>query len=71
MQVTKCDRCGALYNPLRQKYVNYGEKYRADDFFDPVNAPNCSRLCLTNRNQDYDLCESCTNEILKSFKGEN
>lgn len=70
MQVTKCDRCGEIYQPMKQTFVGYGEAFKADGFFDPVNLPNCSRLCMTNKNKDYDLCEKCTEEILKSFKGE-
>ena len=75
MQVTKCDRCGALYEPTRIKGVDRTKGIKIiDGNLEPIynknNFPNCSRLCLTNRNIDYDLCEKCTEEFLASFKGE-
>ena len=75
MQVTKCDRCGAIYQPTKPALIpiiDFGEekgeyitRETKERFL------NCSRLAMTNHNRDYDLCEKCTEEILASFKGEN
>ena len=73
MQVTKCDRCGALYEPLKAKKITFyknedaiiRDNYETRDYY-----LRCSRLVMTNQNRDYDLCEKCTEEFLASFKGE-
>lgn len=75
MQVTKCDRCGATYQPMKPVTIpivefcedkgKYITKETREHFL------NCSRLVMTNRTWDFDLCEKCTEEILASFKGEN
>jgi len=75
MQVTKCDRCGALYEPLKSKKLTfYKTDYKStridDDYETKEVFLRCSRLVMTNQNRDYDLCEKCTEEILSSFKGE-
>lgn len=75
MQVTKCDRCGAIYQPLVPKKITVYKNTRTDgsgsDFETRDCFLNCSRLVMTNRNRDYDLCEKCTEEILSTFKEEN
>lgn len=69
MQVTKCDRCGAIYQPTRLAEITVLKQ--DEQVYDKKNYYlNCSRLVMTNRNKDYDLCEKCTEEILASFKGE-
>lgn len=65
MQVTKCDRCGKLYDPNKPTNMIDSGIMR-----EPPRFPMCSRFCLTDKNTTYDLCEKCTEEILASFKGE-
>ena len=73
MQVTKCDRCGAIYKPLELYQVTIlkmTDKKETLGSETKERILNCSRLVMTNKNTDFDLCEKCTEEILASFKGE-